>query len=333
VRRTQRMKVVLFQQHKFGLWNPPDWVAGKLQERFPQLSIVHPSTPEEMSVEMLDAEIAIGSTLTPEQLAPAKKLKWLHSPAAAVHQYMFPEFIASPVLLTNGRSTFAAVVAEHVIALVFALARQIPACVRYQGNRTWGQQLLWDAQHRPREVAGTTLGLVGLGAIGGEVVRRAKALGMNVIAVREHPERPAEGVSAVYATRDISKLLAQADFVVLAAPVTPSTRHVINAERLAQMKPTAFLINVGRGALVDEVALAKALQTKQIAGAGLDVFDEEPLPETSPLWALENLLITPHCAGFIENLWQHHVELISENLRHYLAGEPLRGLVDKADGY
>ncbi len=327
------MKVVLFQQHKFELWNPPPWVAQRLRERFPKLEVVHPASPEQWSIEIRDAEIAIGSTLPPNELASASQLKWVHSPAAAVHQFLVPEFVASPITLTNGRGTFAAPVAEHVLGLIFALSRQIPACVRYQAQSTWGQQLLWDARPQPREVTGSTLGLVGLGAIGAEVVQRAKALGMNVVAVREHPEKPADGLNAVYATRDIAQLLAQSDFVVLAAPITPNSRHVINAERLAQMKPDAYLINVGRGALIDEAALAKALQTKQIAGAALDVFEEEPLPETSPLWALENLLITPHCAGFIQNLWQRHVELITENLRRYIAREPLLGLVDKTRGY
>jgi phosphoglycerate dehydrogenase-like enzyme len=327
------MKIVLHQQHRFELWNAPDWAAEQLRARFPQLNLVHPLSQEEMDVEIRDADVAITWSITPEQLASASQLRWVHSPAAAVHLFMFPEFVASDVVLTNARSVHAPVVAEHVIALVFALARQIHTSVRYQVSSTWGQQLLWNSRPRPREVAGTTLGMIGLGSIGAEVVERATALGMNVIAARAHAEKSAEGVSAVYGVPDISKLLAQSDFVVLAAPVTPNTRHLINAERLAQMKPDACLINVGRGSLVDEAAIAQALRTKQIAGAALDVFEEEPLPETSPLWSLENLLITPHTAGLTEKLWTRHVELISENLRRYLSGEPLLGLVDKARGY
>lgn len=327
------MKVVLFQQHKFELWNPPPWVAQRLRERFPQVGVVHPATPDDLVEELHDAEVAIGATLPAALLPSFPRLKWVHSPAAAVHLFMVPEFIASSITLTNGRSTFAAPVAEHVMGQILALARQIPACVRFQMQRTWGQQLLWDARPRPRELQGATLGLIGLGAIGVEVVKRAKAFGMTVIAVREHPENVADGVSKVYGTQDLDQLLAQSDFVLLAAPVTPSTKHLINAERLGQMKPGAYLINVGRGALIDESALVKALQIKQIAGAALDVFAEEPLAADSPLWAMENLLITPHCAGFIENLWERHLELISENLHRYLDGRPLLGLVDKASGY
>jgi phosphoglycerate dehydrogenase-like enzyme len=327
------MKVVLFQQHKFELWNPPPWVLKELQERFPQLRVVHPGTPEDLSRELHDAEVAIGSTLPPLELARAGQLKWVHSPAAAVHQFMVPEFIASPARLTNGREVFGETVGEHVIALILALARQLPVCLRFQAQKVWGQQLLWNSNARPRTIAGATLGLVGLGAIGSAVARRAKALGMDVLAVRKHPEKRAENVSALYSPQEISTLLSQSDFVVLAAPVTPESRRVIDASRLAQMKPTACLINVGRGALVVEVALAKALQEKQIAGAALDVFEEEPLPADSPLWALDNLLITPHCAGFIDNLWERHVEEISANLKRYLAGQPLVGLVDKTLGY
>jgi len=327
------MKVVLFQQHKFELWNPPPWVAIELQERFPELQVVHPATPEDLVLELRDAEVAIGSTLPPLELARAEQLKWVHSPAAAVHQFMVPEFVASPALLTNGRAVFGETVAEHVIALILALARQLPACFRFQTQRVWGQQLLWNSQTRPRTVAGATLGLVGLGAIGSAVARMAKALDIDVIAVRQHPERTAQNVTAVFGPAEIHKVLSQSDFVVLAVPVTPSSTRLMDTGRLAQMKPTACLINVGRGTLVDEVALAKVLLEKQIAGAALDVFEEEPLPVDSPLWALENLLITPHCAGFIENLWERHVEQISANLRRYLAGQPLVGLVDKTLGY
>jgi phosphoglycerate dehydrogenase-like enzyme len=327
------MKVVLFQQHQFELWNPPPWVAAKLQERFPHLDVVHPPSPESLLLELRDAEVAIGSTLPPDALARSPRLQWVHSPAAAVHQFMIPDFIASPAQLTNGRAVFGETVAEHVIALIFALARQLPACARFQAQHVWGQQLLWNAETRPRSIAGATLGLVGLGAIGSGVARRAEALGMNVIAVRGRPEKPAEHVTAVYGPHQIDTLLRQSDFVVLAAPVTPASRHLIDAARLAQMKPTACLINVGRGALLDEVALFKALQTKKIASAALDVFEQEPLPQDSPFWALENLLITPHCAGFIENLWERHIDEISANLRRLMAGQSLVGLVDKMRGY
>jgi phosphoglycerate dehydrogenase-like enzyme len=162
----------------------------------------------------------------------------------------------------------------------------------------------------------------------------ASALGMRVIAVREHLEkgRP-EGVDAVFSPPDLDAMLRQSDYLVLAAPLIAATHGLINGERLAAMKAEACLINVGRGAQVDEVALVVALRARRIAGAALDVFEREPLPADSPLWSVENLLITPHTAGLTEKLWHRHYELFSENLCRYLAGQPLQFVVDKRKGY
>ena len=261
-------------------------------------------------------------------------MRWIHAPTAAVHQLLFPELVKSDVVLTNAHEVHGPVVAEHVIALIFALAKKIPQAARLQQKRTWGQDEMWNDGPRPREVAGATLGLIGLGSIGRRVARMASALGMRVIAVREHPEKEKpEGIAAVYAPPQLNDLLSQSDYVVVAAPLTEATRGLINGDRLGAMRRDAYLINVGRGPQVDEAALADALRNHRIAGAALDVFEQEPLPAESPLWELENLLITPHTAGLTEKLWQRHYALFSENLRRYLAGEPLLFVVDKHKGY
>jgi phosphoglycerate dehydrogenase-like enzyme len=214
------------------------------------------------------------------------------------------------------------------------LAKKIPEAVRMQREHVWGQEIVWRGRPRPRELAGATLGLVGLGSIGSKVAKHATALGMRVIAVREHPERGTpKFVDEVLASSRLNEMLAQADYVVLAAPVTPATGSMIGREQIAKMKPDASLINVGRGPLLDEIALAEALRAKKIGGAALDVFDKEPLPADSPLWELENLLITPHTAGMTDKLWERHYVLFSENLRRYLSGQPLLALVDKKSGY
>jgi phosphoglycerate dehydrogenase-like enzyme len=247
---------------------------------------------------------------------------------------MFPELVNSEVILTNARDVHGPVVAEHVMALVFALAKRIPEAVRMQQKHIWGQEIVWRGRPRPRELAGATLGLVGLGSIGRNVARHASALGMRVIAVREHPEQGTpEFVHEVLPSSRLNEMLAQADYVVLAAPVTPATGGMIGREQIAKMKPDACLINVGRGPLVDEIALADALRSKKIGGAALDVFDKEPLPADSPLWDFDNLLITPHTAGMTDKLWERHYVLFSENLRRYLSGQPLLALVDKKSGY
>ncbi len=327
------MKVLIALLHRFELWNAPAWLEQRLRSDFPQLTVVHLGGYERLGEEIRDAEVLLGWSLRPEQFAAGKRLRWIHSPAAAVHQLMFSELVASDVVLTNARDVHGPVVAEHALALLLALAKRLPATVRYQQSRTWGQQALWEAGPRPREVMGATLALVGMGSIGREVVPRAAALGMRVVAVREHPERGVGGAQAVCGPGQLDHVLAEADFVILAAPLTPSTRGLFNAARLARMKPGAYLINVSRGPIVDEAALADALLTKSIAGAALDVFSTEPLPQDSPFWQLDNLLITPHTAAVTEKLWERHYALIHENLRRYLAGEPLLSVVDKHKGY
>jgi len=328
------LKLLIVLHHRFELWNAPDWFAERLNRDFPQLDVVHLDSYDRIDTELPDAEIAVTWSLRPEQFALAKKLRWIHSPAAAVHQLMFPELMNSDVLLTNAREVHGPVVAEHVIALIFALAKKLPDAVRLQGKHAWGQEILWRGRPRPREVAGSTLGLVGVGSIGRELARKASALGMRVIAARENPEKGTpDGAAQVYPASQLELVLGQSDYVVLATPVTPATRGLMNAERLARMKADACLINVGRGPLVDEPALAAALRNHTIGGAALDVFEEEPLPADSPLWDLENLLITPHSAGLTEKLWERHYVLLSDNLRRYLAHQPLRAVVDKRSGY
>jgi phosphoglycerate dehydrogenase-like enzyme len=250
-----------------------------------------------------------------------------------VHLLIFPELVNSGIVLTNAREVHGPVVAEHVIALIFALAKKIPASALLQEKHVWGQQILWDETPRVREVAGATLGMIGLGSIGRPVVKSAKALGMRVLAVREHPEKGSDGADAVFGPAQMDDIFSQSDYIVLAAPVTASTKVIANSERLALMKPDACLINVGRGQLIDEAALAGALREKRIGGAALDVFPKEPLAADSPLWDVPNLLITPHTAALTDKLWERHYALFSENLRRYLSGQTLLALVDKRKGY
>ena len=326
-------KLLIAVHHFFDQWNAPDWFSARLRAEFPLVTVVHLPDYKRLDAEISDASIVIAWSLRPEQISAAKELRWIHSPAAAVHQLMFPALIDSEIVLTNAREVHGPVVAEHVIALIFALAKKIPGAVRLQQKHVWGQQILWDELPRVREVAGATLGLVGLGSIGRPVVRNAKALGMRVIAVREHPEKGSEGADVIFGPGQINDLFCQADYIVLAAPVTDSTRAIANAERFALMKAGACLINVGRGPLVDESALAVVLCENKIGGAALDVFPKEPLAADSPLWELPNLLITPHTAAFTDKLWERHYALVSENLRRYLAGETLLAVVDKRKGY
>ncbi len=328
------MKLLIVVHHRFDLWRVPAWFGERLRREFPQLEVVIRDSYEGIEEELRDAEILFTVSLWPQQFVAAKKLRWIHAPSAAVHQLMFPELIESDIIITNSREVHGPVVAEHVMALIYALAKKIPQAVMFQQKHFWGQEAIWTEGSHPREINGAMLGLIGVGSIGSRVAHIASAAGMRVIAVREHVEKGApEGVEKIFSLPELDELLHQSDYVAMAAPLIPATEGLMNGARLAKMKPSAFLINVGRGPQVDETALIEALRARRIAGAALDVFDHEPLLADSPLWDLDNLLITPHTAGLTDQLWHRHYDLLSDNLHRYLMHEPLRFMVDKRKGY
>ena len=327
-------KLLIATQSHLDLWIAPQWFAENLQTEFPQLEVVRITNYDGIGALLSDTQIIFTQSISPEQFVTAHQLRWIHSPAAAVHQLMFPELVASDVILTNAREVHGVGVAEHVMALIFAIAKRIPESVRFQEKHVWGQEVLWNGSACPLDIVGATIGIVGFGSIGSNVAKYARAMGMKVIVVRERPGkvRP-DFVDDELPSSKLNEMLARADYVVLSPPLTPETRGMIGRAQFANMKSGAYLINVGRGPLVDEVALVETLRDHKIAGAALDVFDQEPLPADSPLWDLENLLITPHTAGMAGNLWQRHYELFSENMRRFLKGDSLLGLVDKQRGY
>jgi phosphoglycerate dehydrogenase-like enzyme len=327
------MKVLIVHYHSFELWHAPAWIRERLQRDFPDHHFIQLQNYDRVPDEIADTDVFIGWSLRPLQFVAARKLRWIHSPAAAVHQLMFPELIRSSVILTNSTGIHGPVVAEHAITVLLALAKRLPQAMQYQAKKIWSQDQLWHERPRPREVADSTVAVIGMGGIGREFTARAKALGMEVLAVRENPAKGADGADEVYSSTEIDNVLPRADYVLLCTPVTPATTGIINTARLNKMKPESYLINVGRGPLVDEPALLQALQDRRIAGAALDVFNEEPLPADSPFWSLDNLLITPHTAAVTERLWDRHYRLIAENLKRFLSGEPLLNQVNKAQGY
>jgi phosphoglycerate dehydrogenase-like enzyme len=327
------MKLVIAIPHRFALWDAPPWFSERLRVEFPDLEVVQLSSYESLELEIADAEIALCRELRPNQVRAAKKLRWIHSAAAAVHALMIPEIVNSDIIITNASAVHGPVVAEHGMAMIMAIGRRFDLAVKAQTRHQWTQEEIWSSAPSPRDIAGSTLVVIGLGQIGTPLVRHAKALGMRVLAVREHPERGAEGADAVYAPTDLNRILPEADFVMLCAPVTPETQRAFGREQFAVMKPDAYILNVGRGALVDEPALIEALREHRIGGAALDVTTNEPLPADSPLWDLENCMITPHTAGISPKLWERQYIYFTGNLRRFLAGQPMQGMVDKAKGY
>jgi phosphoglycerate dehydrogenase-like enzyme len=327
------MKLVIAIPHRFALWDAPAWFSERLGAEFPDLNVVQLADYGRLADEIVDADIALCRELKPAQVRAAKRLQWIHSAAAAVHALMIPEIVNSDIKVTNASPVHGPVVAEHAMAMILAIGRRIDLAVKAQTKHEWKQEEIWVSNPAPRDIAGSTLVVVGLGKIGTPLVQHAKGLGMRVLAVREHPERGREGADAVYATRDLNRILPEADFVLLCAPVTPATQEAFGRGQFAAMKSDAYILNVGRGALIDEPALIEALREHRIGGAALDVVSEEPLPADSPLWDLDNCMITPHTAGISPKLWERQYIYFTENLRRFFEGEPLQGLVDKAKGY
>ncbi|HKZ51907.1 MAG TPA: D-2-hydroxyacid dehydrogenase [Candidatus Acidoferrales bacterium] len=326
-------KLVACIRHHFDQWCFPDWLTAAIRRRYPEMKVVHLPDYTGLDEEIRDADIYVGWSLKPEQIASAGKLKWIHATAAGVDQLMREDIRRSPVIVTNSSGVMTVPMAEHTLGLILALARRLPSAVRYQQQKHWAQQDIWDEKPQPMEINGRTLVIVGFGAIGRELARRARACEMRVVGVKRDPSRGGEDADRVVGADELDAALAEGDFVVLATPMTPETRHLFGRERFAAMKPTAYFINIGRGALVDTEALVAALREGKIAGAAIDVAEREPLAPDSPLWEAPNLLITPHLSAASERLWHRHAALLLDNLDRYFAGRELLNVVDKDRGY
>jgi phosphoglycerate dehydrogenase-like enzyme len=265
--------------------------------------------------------------------SPHGRLRWAHTGTAGVGSLLYPELRDSDVILTNSAGVHAEPMAEWATAALLYFARGFDIAVRAQAERQWRAEPFEALPPQVRELAGATLGIVGFGGIGRAVAWRAAALGMRVVATRRRQARTPPPVELIAGDDALGRLLEQSDFVVLAAPSTAETRGLIDRAALARMKAGAVLVNVARGDLVDDDALVDALASRRLRGAALDVFAREPLPPDSPLWALPNVLITPHVSATSTAFWRRQTELIVENVRRYLAGERLRNVVDKRAGY
>ena len=258
----------------------------------------------------------------------APRVRWVHSRAAGLDTLLFPALVDSPVPLTNSSGVYSRSLGEFVAAAVLFFAKDFHRMKRNQAAGRWEQ---FDVE----EAHGKTMGIVGYGDIGRAAARLAQALGMRVIALRRRPEmsRGDELVDEALGTDQLHALMGRSDYVVVAAPLTPETRGLVDAAAIAAMKPTGVLVNVGRGAVIDEAALIDALQHRRIRGAALDVFETEPLPPGHPLYALDNLLLSPHCADHTQTWIDDAMRFFTENLERFCKGEPLKNVVEKRLGY
>jgi phosphoglycerate dehydrogenase-like enzyme len=300
---------------------------------------------EEVEQALEDGLEVLYTFYLPADLSRAPNLKWVQMHAAGVDSLLDHPIMKSDVLLTTTSGIHATPIAEYVFASILAFNRRVPQMLYYQNRREWPQGR-WNLFARP-ELRGSTLGIVGYGSIGREVGRIAGCFGMRVVAIKRSVSQMRDVGYAVQGTGDregalldrafpperLSEMLSLCDYVVVAVPLTPETRKLIGEAELRAMKPSAYLVNISRGGTVDEAALIRALREGWIAGAGLDVFEEEPLPSDNPLYDLENMILSPHVSGFTLRYDERASDLFAENLRRYLAGEPLLNLVDKARGY
>jgi phosphoglycerate dehydrogenase-like enzyme len=328
------------------LWSIPDAHAAHIAAAFPvdwQVTRVDAAadgrgdgsgvTPEALAAAP-GTEVWIGYGLPEEILAAAgDTLRWAHTGTAGIAALLYPRMLDADLLLTNSAGVHAPAMAETVIAMALHFARGFDITLRAQQAARWDPAPFDEDTDRVRELAGATLGLVGMGGIGREVARRAVALGMHVIAVRRHDRPAPAGVQLLRGDDALGTLLDRSDIVVLALPATSETRGLIDAAALRRMRSDAVLINVARGDVLDEDALLHALRSGALRGAGLDVFRTEPLPADSLFWSLPNVLITPHVSAATSRFWERESELIIENIGRYLDGTPLRNVVDRQAGY
>ena len=307
------------------------------------MQVVNAADESAARAAIVEADAFFGK-ITPPLLAAATRLRWIQSPTASLEHYVFPELVLHPVVLTNMRGLYSDVIAEHVLGIMLAFTRNLHTYIRNQAAARWdpvgGEQArvsfatgpgVSNAIDRAHRMLGDqVLGIVGLGNIGMEIARRGTDFGMRVVAVDPVRQELPASVTALLPPERLDELLAQSDFVVIAAPHTPETEQLFTRRQFQAMKRTAYLINIGRGAIVKLDDLVAALETGEIAGAGLDVFEIEPLPADHPLWTFPNVILTPHVAGQAPQVAARHLEVLLDNIRRFINAQPLVNVVDKA---
>jgi phosphoglycerate dehydrogenase-like enzyme len=345
--------VVIDLRDRRPVWAIPPWAMDEIRGAFPPSWTVHDETGGgadgsgdgggALSPALLEAlrgaTVYLGFGVPPAVLeAGEPTLRWVHSGAAGVGSALHPRMMGSSVLFSNSAGIHGPPMAETVVGMLLHFVRGFDFAVAAQRDHRWGSRAFYHAETPVRELQGLRVGILGYGGVGREVAARLCGFGCAVTGLgRTPPVSPIDalGVRCLDPTAPgaLTELLTQSEALVVTAPETPETRGLLDAAALRTLPRGAILVNVARGGLVDEAALVEALRDGHLRGAGLDVFAVEPLPETSPLWALPNVLLTPHVSAVTRGYWRRETDLIVENARRFLAGETLRNLVDRAAGY
>lgn len=294
-----------------------------------------PVPNEEVMNAVAEAEVYFGFGIPLALFQAARRLRWVHSAAAGVGSALYPEMIKSPVILTNSAGIHAVPIAEYVVAGVLHLLRGLDIAIAQQRDADWNKAPFVNEESPLREVSDCRVLVIGAGGLGSETARRLTALGATCVGVRRRPQLGVpDGFARVVGLDAIDEELPRHNVIVLTAPLTSETKGLLTNERLRRLPREAIVVNVARGALLDEKALMECLRERRIRGAVLDVFESEPLPQESPLWTLRSVIVTPHISPVSPGrFWPRQLDLFLDNWRRYIQGEPLRNLVDKHAGY
>jgi phosphoglycerate dehydrogenase-like enzyme len=325
-------KALISLSSRHRVWNLDSKYPRIIAEKFPQLEVVAAKSTEEFLRHLPDAEILYTWSLPEKHLTLSRELRWIHTPFAGVDEALYPALVQSPIRLTCSRGVSAAALADHALGMILSFARGLAVAIRDQ-EKGWTRERFFDANPMPVELDGKVLGILGFGSIGREVARRGRAFGMRIHAWKRNPTESEPLVDRLFGATELHELLKLADFVVVSLPWTPTTDGILDERALAAMKPTAVLVNIARGKLIHEEALAEALEAGRLAGAALDVFVEEPLPLSSVFYRHPGVVLTPHIAGLHPHYLDRSTSLFLVNLGRYLKGDSLLHEVDKKAGY
>lgn len=325
--------VTLVFNREFEPWAMPSWCGDELRRTFPDVDVVVLDSRERIYEEVADADVLYTAHISERLFRAASRLRWIHAPMAGMDYLLIPAVVESDILVTNSSGVHAPAMAEHTIGIMLSFSRRFHDCLHAQWEGRWKRDEIYRTVPSFDELAGKTVGILGFGAIGREVARRARPFGMRIIGIRRDTSKDTELADRLCRPEELDHVLPELDFLVIAVPGMADTVGMIGRSELDRMKPTAVLINLARGSIVDQDALIDALNSGRLAGAGLDVFDPEPLEDGHLLFRTRNLLLTPHVSGISPMLWRRQIDLFIKNIRRFRDGRPLLNLIDKQRGY